>query len=64
MLLPPLLYFCQYVLEYGVVVFHAVIQVDTDHLVGEMIGFFFVVVQFFRLGLNSGKAFLELYCSR
>ncbi len=49
-----LFYLCQHILELGIVDLNTVVQVDLDHLIGQ-------VMQLFLVGNGLGQLILELF---
>lgn len=49
-----LFYLCQHILELGIVDLNTVVQVDLDHLIGQ-------VMQLFLVGNGLGQLVLELF---
>ena len=60
----PLLNLRQHICKQGVVVFHAIIKVDRDVLIGKVMDFFFVLLDFKSLILNLFLLFGQLYTLR
>lgn len=59
--LPPSLDFCQHILEFGIVYLDAVVQVDGDHLVGQMVDLFLVGAQLGVLLLQCFQLLIQLH---
>ena len=57
----PSLNLCQHILKNFIVVLHAIIQVDLDHLIGKVMYFFFVDPDLLGLRLKLGQLFGQLH---
>src|SRR5699024_10322221 len=57
----PLLYFYQHILEYRIIVFHAIVQIDANHLIRKVVDLFFINTNFFRLRLQLIQFFVQFH---
>ena len=55
------LYCCQHIRELSIIHLHAIVQINGNHLVGEVVDFFLVLPQLVCLGLQSVQALGQLH---